>query len=79
MGWLRGVDLNHRPLGYEPNELPDCSTPRSHNNNRQKEGQTPFHSAHPDPVRAHPTPQDGGSAVTEWRAASAALAFGKGR
>ena len=26
-GWLRGVDLNHRPLGYEPNELPGCSTP----------------------------------------------------
>ena len=25
--WLRGMDLNHRPLGYEPNELPDCSTP----------------------------------------------------
>ena len=25
--WLRGVDLNHRPLGYEPNELPGCSTP----------------------------------------------------
>ncbi|MFB3916505.1 MAG: hypothetical protein ACE14M_07240, partial [Terriglobales bacterium] len=22
--------LNHRPLGYEPNELPDCSTPRIH-------------------------------------------------
>src|SRR5918911_3427475 len=30
--WLRGVDLNHRPLGYEPNELPDCSTPRKHRN-----------------------------------------------
>ncbi len=29
-GWLRGVDLNHRPLGYEPNELPDCSTPQLH-------------------------------------------------
>src|SRR5512137_1613334 len=28
LGWLRGVDLNHRPLGYEPNELPDCSTPQ---------------------------------------------------
>jgi hypothetical protein len=28
IAWLRGVDLNHRPLGYEPNELPDCSTPR---------------------------------------------------
>ena len=27
-GWLRGVDLNHRPLGYKPNELPDCSTPQ---------------------------------------------------
>ncbi len=27
-GWLRGLDLNQRPLGYEPNELPDCSTPR---------------------------------------------------
>jgi membrane-bound lytic murein transglycosylase A len=31
--WLRGVDLNHRPLGYEPNELPDCSTPRCHHSN----------------------------------------------
>jgi hypothetical protein len=27
-GWLRGLDLNQRPLGYEPNELPDCSTSR---------------------------------------------------
>src|SRR5881628_3354708 len=25
---LRGVDLNHRPRGYEPRELPGCSTPR---------------------------------------------------
>ena len=28
VNWLRGGDLNPRPLGYEPNELPDCSTPR---------------------------------------------------
>jgi hypothetical protein len=38
--WLRGVDLNHRPLGYEPNELPDCSTPRNDDNNRVWERQT---------------------------------------
>src|SRR5690625_3859826 len=26
--WLRGPDLNQRPSGYEPDELPDCSTPQ---------------------------------------------------
>ncbi len=25
---MRGQDLNLRPSGYEPDELPDCSTPR---------------------------------------------------
>ena len=34
LDWLRGLDLNQRPLGYEPNELPGCSTPHSYINNR---------------------------------------------
>ena len=38
--WLRGVDLNHRPLGYEPNELPDCSTPHFDHSNRGEGRQT---------------------------------------
>ena len=38
LGWLRGVDLNHRPLGYEPNELPGCSTPQFHINNLETSG-----------------------------------------
>ena len=31
--WLRGRDLNPGPQGYEPCELPDCSTPRHVGNN----------------------------------------------
>ena len=27
---LRRPDLNRRPPGYEPDELPDCSTPRQY-------------------------------------------------
>ncbi len=38
--WLRGLDLNQRPLGYEPNELPGCSTPHFDTNNRRRWGQT---------------------------------------
>src|SRR5438552_2594513 len=30
--WLRGRDLNPRPSGYEPDELPGCSTPRRNRN-----------------------------------------------
>ena len=36
---VAGVDLNHRPLGYEPNELPGCSTPHFENNRTLIDGQ----------------------------------------
>ncbi len=38
--WLRGLDLNQRPLGYEPNELPGCSTPQRQFINLTYHGQT---------------------------------------
>src|SRR5688572_3885658 len=44
--WLRGRDLNPRPSGYEPDELPGCSTPRS------KDGQYTLF-----PRRGKPFPQ----------------------
>ena len=39
--WLRGGDLNPRPLGYEPNELPDCSTPRHVVSGTDRNGERP--------------------------------------
>ena len=36
-GWWRGQDLNLRPLGYEPNELPDCSTPHREKHTQENE------------------------------------------
>ena len=26
LNWVQGLDLNQRPSGYEPDELPGCST-----------------------------------------------------
>jgi hypothetical protein len=57
--WLRGVDLNHRPLGYEPNELPDCSTPHKNHNTLSCGGLNSHGSA---PESVDPPPSDRASA-----------------
>src|ERR1700722_16393661 len=57
----RGRDLNPRPSGYEPDELPDCSTPRRRHRryhrgpvSRQRAGRLRSrrrrHPGHADPV-----------------------------
>ena len=35
--WLREMDLNQRPLGYEPSELPSCSIPRYYKWRRKRD------------------------------------------
>ena len=80
--WLRGVDLNHRPLGYEPNELPDCSTPHSHGSVLRRKRQirvrwwstlfrnVPFFFV----ISSSPSPEPRAPAASRdgWRAASSA-------
>ena len=39
--WLRELDLNQRPQGYEPYELPGCSIPRYYLNGGGKGIRTP--------------------------------------
>ena len=58
--WLRGRDLNPRPLGYEPNELPDCSTPRQWCRTRRRR-----------PLRLSNLPRAGGRVKSGARALAA--------
>jgi hypothetical protein len=57
--WLRGLDLNQRPLGYEPNELPDCSTPQLDSNNHRGQGQTTHRPLRLRPGELFPPGPDG--------------------
>ena len=47
--WLREMDLNQRPLGYEPDELPNCSIPR-YTRMAQEKGFEPLRRSHALPV-----------------------------
>ena len=52
----RGEDLNLRPSGYEPDELPDCSTPRRRNSLHATPGGRPRRSENGDsPAAARDT------------------------
>src|SRR5262249_18661710 len=69
---LRGVDLNHRPRGYEPRELPDCSTPRrgcyrAPDPLSSNAGPSRRECATADTGRAHPVPR-APAALTQMRA-----------
>ena len=48
--WLRGGDLNPRPLGYEPNELPDLLHPAPRAHHRSLRGKTLSSSNLPRPT-----------------------------
>ena len=49
--WWRGEDLNLRPSGYEPDELPDCSTPRRWDTRVPPPPRFPSSAPRPPPVR----------------------------
>ena len=64
-GWLRGLDLNQRPLGYEPNELPDCSTPQPY--------PIAVRRARQPPTRSAPKSATSATNIATWRAVGGSM------
>ena len=73
----RGEDLNLRPSGYEPDELPDCSTPRRRRHLTWTEGLPP--RALRPPFRHRPTSALDASTATASGPSAEAAAGRTGR
>ena len=59
INWVQGLDLNQRPSGYEPDELPGCSTlhqGEGHKCPRPPHCQAGFLSGRPTPTASSATP-----------------------
>src|SRR3954447_6129156 len=74
----RGEDLNPRPLGYEPSELPDCSTPHHEASVDRRSRQTQAHRSDDSTARPDAYGEALGEAVTGGDAVALGVGVGDG-